>query len=376
MIRCGYLVFLFSFLTTISYCQPFPCDGDLLLSFNQDVPNNSTYKVDFGPFGTLLYSPFRSYFGGQFEALGFNPTDNYIYGISQNSNDIVRLNANQTYDVIGQLPLIHGTNISAGDCAPTGEYLCISNETNQLLAFNVVNTVELISEIELFWNPEAINSGPFVAKFGDFAIDPINPNIAFGYVGNYGDPDLGPLASRGFLYSINVDLNDPNVGMVTAVGKLPSTEVRKIGSLFFTSEGALYGYGSISTDNQLIQNTLVQIDKNSGSSFVFPWRGPISLSTDGCSCPYNFTFECAADPLIANCTESQVNYYMSINNRFFQDLSDIHFIDSLPDGMIIANITGNFVGDIVPGTGVGTSILEIENLQVPGRQITLSLIHI
>jgi len=365
MRRC-YLLLFISFLSATLYCQPFSCNGDLLISLDQTATSYQTQKVSFGPFGSIFFYPIKSFSGGHFEAIGFNPMDNYLYGAKQNSNEIVRLKADESFETIGQVPFVTELNVSAGDCSPQGQYICIENDLDQILVFDVINNFELVRQIDLFWDPESSFSGPFTARLGDLTIDPTNPTIGFGFQGNFVGPDLSPAASRGFLHRINLNLNDPDVGMVTPIGQISTPEVRKIGSLFFNEFGGLFGYGSIAEGNDLKQNTLVQIDKFTGESFVFPWTGPTGNLSDGCSCPYTFTFQCDVNPKDVLCTDSKLTYNFSINNRFFQDVPSATFFDSLPSGMIIESIEGNFTGDITAGTGVGTGFLEINNLFIPG----------
>ncbi len=363
--RCVFYILVFSLYTTSLICQTFSCDGNLLISYNQNAAFNQTSKVNFGPFGTLFFDPIKSFQGGQFDALGYNLVDNYIYGIDQISNNIVRLKADESFEIIGDPAVVSSPDITAGDCTPTGQYLCIENNLDQILIFDVINSFELVKSEELFWDSESINSGTFTAKLGDLAIDPTNSNFAYAYQGNYITTDLEPVSTRGFLHRININPNDPNFGMVTPVGKLSTNEVRKIGSLFFDVEGNLFGYGSTESGLILRQNKLIQIDKFTGSSSVFPWNGPTALTSDGCSCPYTLTFQCNVNPKDVLCTDSKITYNFSIVNRFPLGISEVFFQDSFPQGMIIENITGNFDGNIRAGTGIGFSNLEIEDLQIP-----------
>ena len=113
-----------------------------------------------------------------FDALGFNSKDNFIYGVQQNSNAIVKLRRNNTYDTVGIVGIVDTLHSFAGDCISDGLYMCHDGILNQILVFNVIDDFKLIDRINLFWDPSSQNSGPFRTRIYDFAIDPNNPNIA------------------------------------------------------------------------------------------------------------------------------------------------------------------------------------------------------
>lgn len=359
----------FALLSTPLFSQPFRCDGSILFSYNQEGAPHQLYKVLFGPFGVVTYSNERIFPTGNFNALGFNPSDNYIYAVHATSKEIVRLKSDGTYDSLGLPDGVDPISTNAGDCTPEGNYLCYDNELNQVLIFDVVEDFALIRRLNLFWDPSSQNSGPFSTRIDDIAIDPLNPTVAYSYQGDYFNADLLPDETRGYLLKINLDFSDPNVGMVTPVGRIPSDVIRQMGSLIFSPSGSLYGYGSKTPGPSLRQNTLVYINKNSGESSAHPTTGPSGLRSDGCSCPYNISFQNIAEPKDILCTNSELTYMLSINNRFFQDVKDITLTDTIPVGMVIESVTGNFVGSIAPGTGVGTRILTLTELQLPAQSI-------
>ena len=55
---------------------------------------------------------------------------------------------------------------------------------------------------------------------------------------------------------------------------------------------------------------------------------------------------------------------MTVDNQTFHDIPNATIIDTLPEGMLISNITGNFSGNLAVGTGIGTRVLQLENLQI------------
>ena len=359
------VIFLFSFFCYLSaFSQTFPCDGDLLLSTNSGSGFTTIYRIEFGSFGLIFYNQINQYSGGSFNALGFNPRDNYIYAAKANSNELVRLKADNTYEVIGQVPDLDKLTTTAGACTSDGFYLCHDQVLDQILVFDVVDDFALVNRIDLYGDAD---TGPFTARIDDFAIDPTNTTVAYSFQGSYFDADLSPDATKGHLLQINLDFQSPELGKVTSVAPIATDMARKIGSLHFLTNGSLFGYGSTSTDANSTQNELLSIDKNSGAVSKFLNTGPGAIFPDGCSCPYDLSFTILADPNFAPCTDSKLSYIMTINNQTFHDIPNASVTDTLPEGMLISNISGNFSRNIAVGTGIGTRVLQLDNLQIVSK---------
>lgn len=362
----------FSCLYQPIFSQPFRCDGRLILSAVTE--NTTTYNVIFAPFGAVFYSPFASFQGENFDAIGFNPIDNYIYGVKENTNSIVRLRADGSHEVIGTAPQVDILQSYAGDCTPRGKYMCHENTLNKILVFDVADNFALVEELDLFWDPASENAGPFTTRIDDFAIDPNNPGIAYSFQGSYLQDDYQPANTRGYLLKINIDFSDPNVGMVTPIAPIPSSVVWQLGSLFFTGGGALYGLGPYTT-GAFIQNRLISINTNTAEATIQGISTPLANASDGCSCSYGLYFTNDIRPRDIPCSSSELDYILTITNRSYLELSGLSLTDTLPVEMAIKDISGDFKGDIEVGTGVGTKILTINNLQVPARGSVQITIH-
>lgn len=354
------------------FSQPFVCDGNLILATRQD--DTRALRIEFG-FMFINYNPIATYIGEGFDALGFNPKDNYIYAVQESTSSIVRLRANGTYEVLASEPLGGSLRAFAGDCSPDGLYLCYDQEVNQILVFEVVDGFNLVDRIDLYWDPDTGITEAFTTRLDDFAIDPTNPGVAYSYQGNYNDPELVPLATKGELLQINLDFDDENLGMVTPVAELSDDVIVELGGLFFNANGTLYGYGAPFAGPNMIQNRLVVINKQSGELFVSGNAGPSAPVTDGCSCPYSLSFHNVVTPLVTKCSGEEVDYTITINNRSNESLTDLILTDTLEDGMLIQAVGGGFNGNIDPATGVGTRFLTITDLAVPPKavvQITIA----
>ena len=366
MVRPAFILFASFCLYGSLWSQTFKCDGRLILGTNnQDFTNIHT--IGFAPFFVISYNPIATFNDNGFDALGFNPRDNYIYATHQNTNNIVRLRSDGTFETLGAVDLVDQLEVYAGDCTPDGRYLCHDNQLDQILVFNVVNQFDLIERINLFWDPSSVNSGPFTTRIDDFVIDPINPTVAYSFqpIGNF-DPDLLPLSTAGYFLRINLDLNDPNVGMVTPLEPINANiDITRIGSLFFTGDGGLYGYGSQESGPNAVERRLISINPQTGQTNATGIGGPSAPFSDGCSCPYNLNIYYVVEPPVATCTDSEVTYSLTIRNRSYEPLSEVTLTDTVPEGMLIQSVEGNFTGDIDPTTGVGTRFLTINGLQIP-----------
>jgi len=312
----------------------------------------------------IFYNQFNQYSGGNFNALGFNSRDNYIYAAKANSNEIVRLKADNTFEVIGEVPDLDELTTTAGDCTPDGYYLVHDQVLDQILVFDVVDDFALINRIDLY-----SDAGGFTARIDDFAIDPTNTKVAYSFQGSYFDADLEPDATKGYLLQINLDFQSPDLGKVTPIASVPTEIARKIGSLKFLTDGSLFGYGGTATNASGNQNELLSINKFSGTVSKFLNTGPGAINPDGCSCPYNLNFSILSDPNFAPCTDSKLTYTMTINNQTFHDIPNASITDTLPEGMLISNITGDFSGNLAVGTGIGTRVFQLDNLQVATKSV-------
>ena len=369
-------ILLLLWITGPLHSQTFKCDGSLLVSTHQGTDPTATYKTLFAPFGVITFSQLSVFRDGPYDAMGFNSTDNYIYAVRVNTNQIVRLKSDGSAETIGSVPFVDTLHVGAGDCTPDGRYLCFDNQLDQLLVFDVTNNFELIDRIDFTWDPSSVNSGPFTTRIDDLAVDPNNPLVAYTFQGDYNNADLQPDLTRGYMHRINIDFNSPDLGVVTPLLQVPPDVANEIGSLFFDGGGRLFGYGK---DNRGftgtgLQNKLILFDVFSGNITPYQYTGPGGAFTDGCSCPYGVYFGNNVFPRDALCTNSSVTIDLSISNGYFYPLEGLEVTDTLPEGMFVEAFLGDWDGDIAPGTGVGTRIVDISGIQVPPRgSVTISV---
>jgi len=347
--------------------QRFACDGQLLIS-TTDAAATSIWRPFYIPFNPPFFSPVVKYNGKSFDALGFNSKDNYIYAVEQATNNIIRLKRDNSFEIVGSVSIVNSLNVNAGDCTPEGLYICHDYELNQLLVFDVVDNFELLSRIDLFWSPDSDNNGAFDSRIYDFAIDPNNTSLAYAYQSNHDDESLGPESSRGNILSINVDFDNPDLGMVTPISKLNQNQVSHLGGLLFSPDSGLYGYGTPVSGLNPIQNQFYQINTFNGSvaNQFFSWP-PDGIFSDGCSCPFSFSFTCSVPDDGMYCNDDLKNFVISIENNSFNPIEGLTLRDTFPEGTMIEEISGVFTGNVSAGMGIGSNILEISDLLIPAK---------
>ena len=346
--------------------QPFPCDGRLLVATQDDYSTSISHRVII-PFGPQFFSPLAIFRSAHFDALGFNSKDNYIYAVQEESNAIVRLNSMSKFDTVGLVTIVDTLKAYAGDCSPDGLYFIYEDNLNQVLVFDVIDGFNLIDRIDLYWDPDSPNNGPFRTRIYDFAFDPNNPRLAFSFQGNIDDPALEPDETKGYVLVINLDRSSPNVGMVSPLSQTNSGDVTHIGGLLFSPNAQLYGFGSNIPEVNPKQKIFYGINPWSGDVFNSRAISPTTYVSDGCSCPFSFSFTNSAPQEGSLCTNDIRKFILNIENNSFNDITGVTLTDTFPQGLIIEEINGPFQGIIDPNTGIGSRYLKIDELLIPAK---------
>ncbi len=355
----------------IGYSQSFRCDGGLLISTHQGYAPTRIQRVYFGPFGVITYGAMATYPDGRYDGLGFNPQDNYIYAVREGTNDIYQLRADGTTELMTSFSELDTLHVGAGVCDIDGRYICYDYQEHDLLIFDIADDFRLVERMDLYWADDSPNSGIFSTRIDDIAIDPTDPTAAYIYQGTADDDAFGPDLTKGYLHRINLDTTDPAYGRVTPVERLSGDLIEQLGAMVFDAGGGLYGYGGNTESFTFAQNKLLSIGKQSGIAGALGTGGPRALVTDGCSCPYNLSFSNVVNPLDVLCTDSEVSFTFTINNRFNEDLSGVELTDTLPEGMRILEIDGVSSGTIDPQTGIDSRYLRITDMTIPAMGIIM-----
>ncbi|MBK8627201.1 MAG: gliding motility-associated C-terminal domain-containing protein [Saprospiraceae bacterium] len=358
-------LFFLCLITTLVGQKRFGCNGDIFVMTN-DGKTTAINQVSFAPFVPPSLSLYARY-DGSFDALGFNPVDNYVYSVEQNTNMIVRHSLFGMTERIGSVLMVDTLRCNAGDCTADGFYVCYDHGLHKMLVFEVVDQFKLLRLIDLFWDPASINQGAFRTRIFDFAFDPNNPKVAYSYQGSFNHPELLPVETRGTMLKINMDLNDPNLGMVTPLGMIPTNEVTHLAGFVFDPRSTLYGFGAITSSLNPKQNKLWTISSGQGLTSPVLTHSPAQILSDGCSCPFSLVFTNTTPNEGMYCNNDQKTFLLSLENNSYQPIKDLVLKDTFPEGTIIQSITNNFTGAIAVGTGIGTNVLSISGLMIPPK---------
>lgn len=336
----AYLLPIFAFLPLYSQV-PFECNGNFFLSLTDNGQSQFyTLEIDQAT-GGVTFNPLGATSGFRINGVGYRSTDNLIYGVSPvNSQSLYQIDATGTVFDLGLLSGLSTPPYYAGDVTPDGDFLCLLGNGGA-----VFSTVNLASG-----NFETTNTSLSTTSGRDvFCTD-----MSF-------DPLTGEIYSFDAIQQRLVKINLTNNTIEDEI--FPTTNAADgIGALFFDSFGSLWGYGNSPGVNDA--RNLYQINIQTGSVVVRE-NGPPSPGKDGCSCPYNIQMQKTVSPPAAvSCSE--VSYQFLIANLSGNAQTGIDFLDELPTGMRITEITQNpYVGNVV--SGVGTDELRIEDMVItPG----------
>jgi len=176
----------------------------------------------------------------------------------------------------------------------------------------------------------------------------------------------------GILYGFDADRSrlvkiDPNTGSIDA--NFPTSNVAaRMGGLYFDAFGKMFGYGNAQNDNNA--RTFFGINKDNGIVTVLG-TGPNTSSKDGCACPFTIDLLKNVTPRqLVPCTE--IAYSFQVSNLSGAEITGINLSDTMPTDFIIVRVDKNPYGGIV--SGLGTNILNIDNMTVPLGQDSLVVI--
>ena len=234
--------------------QPFTCNGEMYITFYSDVGGNtdfftiSTAPLTTTPVGSILQN---------YNCIGYNPVDNFIYGIDPYSHTLFRIDNTGSPENLGTLSLPNDIFV-AGDCAANGDYIITSAHESDYIVTVDLNTLST-SVVNKYYADGSLG----LPAFGDIAFD-FQTNICYGFDN----------------FSHSMATINYQIGAVAPFG--PSyPDIPNIGALFFDADGNLFGYGANAATTQNIN--LYGINTTTGTVTLLE-QGPVFLGTDGCSC--------------------------------------------------------------------------------------------
>ncbi|WP_396637125.1 Calx-beta domain-containing protein [Maribacter sp. R77961] len=269
----------------------------------------------------------------QINAIGFNPTDGFIYGLRhfEAPYELYRINSLGQVQNLGVIAGLTGSN-SAGTFDASGNYYVAGNSENFYNIDISTLTATLISNIGL--------------TTSDIAINPENGMI-YGWSNN----------------AKQLVRIDPSTGITTPIGS-PNTQYGFFGAVYFNTQGDLIAYGDDITISTSDQETLVKIDVDTG--VVTPLgTGPNTNTNDGCSCAFGVEITKTAVDTI--CPGESLTYTFTIFNRSGALLNDLDFEDTLPSGLLFSSDAYDIAtGVSISGTanGLNQANLVLNNVPV------------
>mgnify|MGYP003616925903 FL=1 len=184
----------------------FNCNTSMYLS--QGFPSTTLYRVNTST-NPVTYDPIGVASGIQYNAIGINPVDGYMYGMIIGSNQVIRIYADGTYSNLGAVSGLPASNYWSGEIDEEGNYYLISEFALYKINLTTLTSIKRTLSIGLQNNDSAFN--------------PIN----------------------GLLYTVRTNGSgslvsvDPSTGTVTEIGPAASPLII-FGALMASSTGQIY----------------------------------------------------------------------------------------------------------------------------------------
>lgn len=323
--------------------QPFICSGDFFLSLTDFGVSTQFYHVRIDSnTGNATFDAFDNLSTVPLNAIGYRSTDNLIYAVNPANNQLVQVDATGRVFPLGTLNLDTNFGYFGGDITTDGNTFVLTGNDNRgtkrLVGIDLTNPSFPI----IFTHNLSIVGQP--VNCTDIAFDPNTGNL-YGFDSN---------GNR----LVKIDMITGDIDNTT----FPVSNIAdRMGALFFNAFGELFGYGSdFSTSTA---TDLFRLDVQTGI-ITLEATGPASPGKDGCSCPYTVVLnKSVSQPIASPCTE--VLYVFEIANQSSANVPEVDFLDEMPVGLTILEIIENpFGGNTI--SGVGTNVLEIENMNILG----------
>ncbi len=313
--------------------RPFTCEDQFFLTLSTNPPSLNEVIID--PRSTQVsFRSINSNLRIDVNAAGYRSTDNFIYCISPDTRQLVRLDADGQATILATLPLNSSHAYFAGDVTPDGRYLVLIGTAALLSGLGLAADLVRVDLEDPAYRTTTTNINT-VARIFDIAFHPVT-GVLYGY-----DTQSQRLL-RIDATSGRIDFPFPSTNAPVATG-----------SLFFDAYARLFAYGSRTATTD--QNSFYEIDPTTGRS-TFLTTGAVAESSDGCSCPYTVELSKTVMPQSSfPCTD--VEYTFQIVNSSKRPHQGLRLQDRLPPGFSFVRVKDNPVGGIVrsrPGDAVFT----------------------
>ncbi len=337
------LTFILSllFFAPLQAQESFVCKGDFYLSLAADGINSDLFRVEIDDVtGAVTFNQLVNSTGDLVNAIGYRISNNLIYGLHPSNFDLYIVDATGSSFFQQNMPFNQGSFYTAADILPSGDTMVFVGaqgfSSNELVFVDLNDPDYSFESMPL----DGTNNTNFLTT--DVAFDPLT-GVLWGF---------DAVTQRIITIDIETGIVDNS--------SFPTQNVAgALGAMFFDPFGNLFAYGNGPNEDDATR--LYRIDKITGL-LSLEATGPVASRKDGCSCPYTVKLQKSVYPEISfPCTE--VNYSFEIANLSGQTQTNMTFSDIMPANLTIVEILQNpYAGDL---TGIGTNILEIENMIIP-----------
>ncbi len=279
-------------INTANAQAPFGCTGAFFVSYSNG--GNADLDSLYFTGSTLNRTVYNSNPNSDFNSIGINPIDGYMYGIGTSGSaqdHLLRIGRGNTASAVtdlGSITLASSPSYAGCFDADGSFYFTNSATTSRLYR---ISSDRLVASGT---NARVPNSNVQITSNGS-AVGTFMVDIAI-------DPTSGQMYGRGYngrLYVIN-----KSTGASTLLPNVSSSI--NIYGLFFSESGTLYGYGSSGNSG-----VMYSINKTT-AALTQVGTGVNYSNADGCSCSFRVSHDLAGPTGV--CSAGAYNMTMSINN--------------------------------------------------------------
>ncbi len=333
-------IFLLS-LGATAPAQPFSCDGRMFVSL-LDQGQGTSALLGILPGDTLhqtIMTPIRLDLGVPIQVLGYNTTDNYLYGFNTTNYRMYRIAATGQLTDLGVPANLDTANhvYLAGEISPRGNsFLLVARSKTTGYDARFYNVRLNLPNLPAGY-VSVISDQP--VRLEDMAYDPLSGEL------------VGFDAVSQRMVSVNTG------GVITAGTFGPAGGIDRIGSVLFDRQGRLYAYGGRTN----LHHSLYWFNRPNGR-LLGTTIGSNGRNSDGTSCPYQIYLTKRIEPSsVLPCGEVTITY--RFYNTAGTSYGQVRLTDTLPEGFTITGIERPpFIGEVE--SGVGTRIFDARSMQV------------
>jgi len=326
--------------------KPFNCNGGMY-RITENETGSTFQRIDLdAELGRVQFQDLARFEGYAINGICYRPQDNLVYGVVQSKPfQLCRIDANYQLEILETLPLPDSLHFVSGDISPDGRFLVLLG-FHESARYNLLARVDLMSADYKTTMEVFLAQGSTTAVYcTDIAFHPTT-NILFGF-----DHQQRRLVTIDLDRNIIDNITYPITGKVQGI----------VPSIFFDEQGRLFGIGS--AGSLFGDRTLFRFDIDTGEVQRLQALNIERFPEDACSCPYTVElYKRVNFRRLSVCTNVQFEYILV--NKTEAPLPGLLLLDSFPLGFTIQEIK---IEEVLSGqsSGVGTNIIEIEQLNLP-----------